>query len=241
MYRLALSVARNEKDAEDIVQNAVLKIIKNIKGFRRQSRLSTWIYRITYNEALMHLRKKRRQFNVSEAPALDAYSRRQDLFVNWPKLPDYNLLDEEFKKRMDNAIKMMPIKYRMPVLLHNIEGLTLKDASSVLGLNLNSFKSRLHRSYLFLKSEISDYFQDKSAPKAMEDARCPLWIGLAHKYIDNALTGKTQAAFKEHINDCPGCKSFLDEYSRAIRITHALECRDIPLELQSKIKTFLKK
>ena len=241
MYRLALSIARNEKDAEDIVQSAFIKIIKNIKRFRRQARLSTWIYRITYNEALMHLRKKRGQVNVSDTPAFDTDKAQADLFINWPKLPDRDLLDEEFKERMDNAIKQMPIKYRMPVLLHKVEGLSVKDASLILGLNANSFKTRLHRSYMSLKSDISDYFKDRLGSQISGDAKCGIWTGFTHNYINNTLNKKTQAAFKRHIDDCPGCKSFLDAYARAIRITNALECRDIPPELQTRIESFLSK
>lgn len=241
MYRLALSVSRNEKDAEDIVQNTFIKVIKNIKRFRRQSRLSTWIYRITYNEALMHLRKKRRQTNVSDTLAFDTGKAQADLFINWPKLPDRDLLDKEFKERMDNAIKQMPIKYRMPILLHNVEGLALKDAAPALGLKINSFKTRLHRAYMMLKSEISDYFRDKIASRTSEESRCGVWTGFAHNYINNTLNKKTQAAFQRHIDDCPACKSFLDEYARAIRITNALECQDIPHELHTKIESFLVK
>lgn len=53
IYRLALSITHNDKDAEDILQNTYLKIIRNLRNFRNESRLSTWIYRIAYNEALM--------------------------------------------------------------------------------------------------------------------------------------------------------------------------------------------
>lgn len=59
VYGLALSITHNEKDAEDILQNTFFKIIKNIKGFRGESSLSTWIYKIAYNETLMYLRKKK--------------------------------------------------------------------------------------------------------------------------------------------------------------------------------------
>jgi len=82
VYGLALTLARNEKDAEDIVQNAFMKIMKNLDGFRGKSRLSTWIYRIVYNEALMQLRKRHRQVSLSDslehripATAVAGYSR----------------------------------------------------------------------------------------------------------------------------------------------------------------------
>jgi RNA polymerase sigma-70 factor (ECF subfamily) len=60
VYRLAISIVHNDKDAEDIVQNTFMKILKNLRYFRHQSNISTWIYRIAYNESLMYLRKKYR-------------------------------------------------------------------------------------------------------------------------------------------------------------------------------------
>ena len=85
IYRLALSIAGNPKDAEDILQNAILKIIENLNKFRGNSKLSTWIYRIAYNEALMHLRNRRRQLRLKN---IDIFrqSETPDLFINWPKI-----------------------------------------------------------------------------------------------------------------------------------------------------------
>ena len=60
VFRLALSIVKNEKDAQDIMQNVFFKIIKKIDTLRNQTYLATWIYRITYNEALIYLRKKSR-------------------------------------------------------------------------------------------------------------------------------------------------------------------------------------
>lgn len=138
IYRLALSISHNEKDAEDILQNTFLRITKGISKFRSESNLSTWIYRIAYNEALMALRKRYRQFRVS------------------------------------SSLRQMPIKYRMPLLLHNIEEMPLKESAKILDLSLNSLKTRLHRSRLMLKSEISGYLKDK---EELKEKKCSLLTG----------------------------------------------------------------
>src|SRR3989338_5473834 len=83
IYRLALSITRNPSDAEDAAQNTFIKIIKNLKYFKNRSLLSTWIYRIAYNESLMLLRKRRLQFRLSGSIIKDLKTADSGLFVNW--------------------------------------------------------------------------------------------------------------------------------------------------------------
>lgn len=232
IYRLALSITRNDKDAEDILQNTYLKIIKNLKNFRNESRLSTWIYKIAYNEALIALRKKYRQSKVES---------NLGLFVNWSKFPDEELLDKEVKERVDSAIRHIPIKYRMPLLLNNVEGLLVRDSAKILGLKINSIKTRLHRAHLMIRQEISDYFKDQKAKEDKEDKRCSLMLRFIYNYAGGNLDKRNQNTFDRHIEDCASCKSFLDTYVKSIRITRALECQDLPGELKAKLEEFLKK
>lgn len=241
VYRLALSISRNEKDAEDIVQNTFLKIIDNLRYFRKEAEISTWIYRITYNEALMHLRRKGRQFKLSRYIKGNLQRMTSDMFVNWEKLPDQQLLDKEFKERLGIAIKDMPIKYRMPLLLHNTEGLSVKDSARVLGIRPNSLKTRLHRSYLLVRDEIAAYLKDRGEFDNREDRRCGPWVDFVYSYATKTLDNKKKSVFNRHIQDCPSCKAFLKTYTKAIRITKALECKDIPEELKASIEVSLKR
>lgn len=240
IYRLALGISRNEKDAEDIVQNTFLKIIKNLKNFRHQSKISTWIFRIAYNEALMVLRKRRKNISLSGDEKRLKPDSESGIFVNWSKLPDEEVLEGEFRERLGLAIKKMPIKYRMPVLLHSMEGLPLKDSAQVLDLNINSLKSRLHRAYLMVKSEIVKYLKDGQKKEFKGDSsNCNILINFIYSYAAGNLEKSREAAFKKHIQDCRDCRVFLNTYTKAIRITKALECRDLPAELEAKIKSFI--
>lgn len=239
VYRLALSIARNEKDAEDIMQNTFLKIIKNLMYFRNKSKLSTWIYKIAYNEALMHLRKRKSQLKLSGYLKRAGEKTSLGLFVNWSKLPDKELLDSELKQRIDSSISRMPIKYRMPLLLDNVEGLPLKDSANILGLKINSLKTRLHRAHLIIKQDITGYFRDQETPEEIKGKRCGIWTGFVYDYAKGYLGKRRQGAFRSHIKDCLDCNSFLDTYLKAINLTGALECQDLPVGLKDKIETFL--
>lgn len=150
-------------------------------------------------------------------------------------------MDAEFKQRLDDTIKYMPIKYRLPLVLHNVERLSVKDGSRVLGLKVNSFKTRLHRAHNMVKLKITDYFKDKAEKEIKEDSRCGIWTRFVFDYATGNLDKKREAAFKKHIADCRGCNSFLGAYKQAIKITNALQCQDLPAELKKKIKTFILK
>ena len=239
VYRLALNITRNPSDAEDALQNTFLKVMDNLKGFRNKSSLSTWIYRISYNEALMLLRKKRQQARLSGSVIRELKVKDSGLFVNWPKMPDSALLDNELKMRVDKAVSCMPIKYRMPLLLDNVEELPQKESARILRLKVNSLKTRLHRAHLLVKNEITDYFKDKGISEEAGNKRCGIWMGFIYKYVSVGLNKTKKYSFKKHIEDCPGCNAFLGSYQNAIAVTKALECRDLPDELREKIETFL--
>lgn len=239
IYRLALSITRNEKDAEDIMQNTFIKIIKNLQSFRNKSSLSTWIYRITYNEALMYLRKKKSQVRLSGHLKNQEVKSSSGLFINWAKLPDESLLEKETKNRIDASIANMPIKYRLPLLLDNVERLSLKENAKVLGLNLNSLKTRLHRAHLLLKKDISDYYKDRVLEPEKKIKRCKARLGFLYDYAKGYLGKSEERHFLGHIGDCLDCKRFLGSYLKAIQITGALQCHDLPAGLSERIETFL--
>jgi len=239
VYRLGLSITRNERDAEDVLQNTFLKAIGNLRYFRRKSSISTWIYRIAYNEALQLLRRKRSQFKLKQNLKQPVEKRLSGLFVNWAKLPDRELLDKELKERVNLIIRAMPIKYRMPLLLDNVEGLSLKEAAKILKLKVNSLKTRLHRAHLLIKQEMSDYFRDKEMRQEKQSKRCGIWTGFVYNYSKGYLDKRRASEFRQHIRGCRGCSEFIGSYLKAIQITKALECQDLPPELKDKIETFL--
>jgi len=238
VYRLALSICRNEKDAEDILQNTLIKIFRNIAQFNSRSRLSTWIYRVAYNESLMFLRKKRRLFNSANAFRNYAEHLPSGFAVTWSRLPDKEVLDKELRERIDAALKELPIQYRMPLLLHRIEGLSLLECSRVLSVKPSTVKTRLHRAYLMVKDRMNGYFKDRPEPKREMDQRCGRWTGFLSEYAQNKLNPRTRTSFHRHIKSCPGCNRFLNGYAQAIRITGALDCRDVPAELTERLEAF---
>lgn len=244
IYGLALSITKDTKEAEDIIQDVFLKIIKNIDTFKGKSSLSTWIYRIAYNEALMHLRRKKKLNRVSYLEGNESQISNKDigLFINWPTLPDEEAEKHELTANIDKAIALMPIEYRIVLLLRTIERLSVKETAEILKLKENSVKSRLHRARLTIHKELLDY-ENKHQPESSKnkDDFCDIATRFIYDYIEGHLGKARQNDFKKHIADCRECNIFLDTYTKAITITNALQCLDIPKGLQDKIKNFIAK
>lgn len=238
IFWLALSIVRNEKDAEDVLQNTLIKILRKLPGFRQQAKLSTWIYRIAYNESLMFLRKKRRIYN--SARAFNDYARRlpAGITVNWASLPDQELINKELKERVEAVLNNLPIQYRMPLILHRLEGLSLAQSSRVLGLQSSTVKTRLHRAYLMVKENLERYFKDLPEEKLPREAACGIWTNFLFDYAHDKIAPGRKRSFQRHIRNCRGCQRFMHSYLRAIQITGALSCQDLPPELKEKLKTF---
>jgi RNA polymerase sigma-70 factor (ECF subfamily) len=161
IYRLGLRMLGNSQDAEDILQNTFLNALVHLPTFEGRSSLSTWLYRIAANEALMLLRKKKPEINLEDAEADEsAEDLKPAYFVDWSALPEEELLAGEGKKVLDQAIQDLPESMRIVFLLRDIEGLSIKETAEALRLTETNVKTRLLRARMFLREQLSTYYRE---------------------------------------------------------------------------------
>jgi RNA polymerase sigma-70 factor, ECF subfamily len=158
IYRLGLRMLGREQDAEDVLQNTFLKVMQHIGGFEGRSSLSTWIYRIAANEALMMLRSMRPEVNLEDQGNEDFDDFTPVQFVDWGSLPEDKLLTGEAKNILDRAIQSLPESLRVVFILRDIEGLSIKETSEALNLTETNVKTRLLRARLNLREKLSVYY-----------------------------------------------------------------------------------
>jgi RNA polymerase sigma-70 factor (ECF subfamily) len=154
IYRLARRMTETEEDAEDVLQEAFVKAYKSLKGFKGESRFSTWLYRITVNLALMKLRKKKLETVPLDQPiqTRDGVVKRdiEDAGLD----PLERLIAAESKQILDRAVAGLPAGHRAVFVLRDIEKLSTEDTARVLGISVPAVKSRLHRTRLMLKEKL---------------------------------------------------------------------------------------
>lgn len=158
IYNLALRMLGNPDDASDILQETFIKVYDHLDKFRGDARLSTWIYRIAMNEALMKIRREKgKMVSIDTFRVAEGEVKALDL-EDWGQKPLDKLLTRELGEEMEAAVNLLPEDYRAVFLLRDVDGLSNADIAVVLDISVPAVKSRLHRARLFLRGELSKYF-----------------------------------------------------------------------------------
>ena len=161
IYSLGLKMLGNEQDAEDMLQETYIKAYKALPGFENRSSVSTWLFRIAANEALMILRKRKNALPAFDIDA-DADDDAQPVeIVDWCCLPESELASTETKNELNNAITKLSPVLRMVFLLRDMEGFSGAETAGILGINEDAVKTRLVRARLRLREELSVYFKER--------------------------------------------------------------------------------
>ena len=170
MYGVALQFMRNETDAREVMQDALVSIWNKIASFEGKSAFTSWIYRVTANAGLMALRKKKRHENDISLDAVgsdddDAPLPALQLSDKKP-LPDKVVMTGELGEQVRAAIDQLPEPYRVAVLLRDVEELPMAEVMQETGLTEPALKSRLHRARLALREALLPYLKGQDIQKS---------------------------------------------------------------------------
>jgi len=151
ILNLAFRFTRNEETARDLTQDIFIKVYQNLESFEQRSQIYTWIHRIAINHITSNLKRERRHrwLNVLDSTVSDLLhedkldpdfrSRIADL------PPDKKLEQSERERIVSQAIQMLPVKYRVPLVLHHYEEMSYKEIAATLDLSMSAVESRIHR------------------------------------------------------------------------------------------------
>jgi RNA polymerase sigma-70 factor (ECF subfamily) len=156
VLRLALRLTRSESDAQDIHQEAFLKIYKKLDGFRFECSFSTWIYRIVTNVCLDHLRRNRAR-SKSAAIEVDNESLNQLSDDRPGNNPERQLLDQELRAQILGALQRLTPRERMVFDLRHFQGLNLRTVSEILNASEASVKTTFFRATRKLRFRLDKY------------------------------------------------------------------------------------
>lgn len=152
----------NKEEAEDLTQEVFFKVYKSVKTFKHRSKFSTWIYRITVNLSLNHLRKKRQLSWLSlDNPSEQANGETLNTLStpSWD-LPDVFLEQKERDKIIWKMINLLPKKQRVALILHRYEGLSCQQIAEILECSIGSVQARLHRAKENLHEKLLPYLKE---------------------------------------------------------------------------------
>ena len=155
LYGVVLRFSGEPTEAEEVVQETFLRAWRGIGSFERRAQFFTWLYRIGLNEA------KRR---ATRRPPADTVSVEEGALENFPDLrqaPERRAEQSEIRAALERAVRALPAKYRAPLILRDVEGLSTEQAATIMGLREAAFKSRLHRARLAVREAVKNHLGEE--------------------------------------------------------------------------------
>ena len=152
LFRVVRCYISRDDDVQDIMQDAYIKAYTKLEQFHNESSFSTWLIRIGINEALQFLRKSKHQAtNYSQTASLESFFELPDTDE---MSPEKQIISDETRLSVEHAVDLLPEKYKVVFVMHQIEGLSNPEIAASLNLTDSNVKVRLHRAKNILKDEL---------------------------------------------------------------------------------------
>jgi RNA polymerase sigma-70 factor (ECF subfamily) len=239
VFSFSMKVCGQRQDAEDTMQEVLLKSVRNLPKFDNPKALMVWLYKVAKNRCLMSRRKSK--FAPKEDLSLEELmpDRRelQRLSGSPDGTPETSLLRRENAKVLREAVQKLPAEYRLILVLHDMEELSDDDIAEITGLRLGTIRVRLHRARLFVRKELAKQDQHRMRRQTAKPSgdmhlsaqprqrRCKEMFAELSNYLDDELDDSLCEELEKHMDGCEPCKAFLLSLEKSIQ-----QCRTAPNE-----------
>jgi RNA polymerase sigma-70 factor, ECF subfamily len=233
VFRYGLRMCGNEEDARDVLQETLLAAFQNVKGFRGDAQLSTWLYQIARNFCI---RSRRR--TLGEPKRVESLEKPEAAAVPSEQAqPDEKAHAREIGTLLQSAMLTLSEAHREVLVLRDVEGLSAEEAAGVIGIEVGALKSRLHRARMELREKLVDFLGpggelDGAAP-------CP---GLAEElaaYAAEEIDQATCARIEEHIKRCKRCAAACDTLQRTVSLCRQIPGGEVPEPVRAAVRAAL--
>ncbi len=229
VFSFSMKVCGQRQDAEDTMQEVLLKSIPNLPKFDSPKALMVWLYKVAKNRCLMS--RRRSKFAPKEALSLEELmpDRREleNLSGNADATPETSLLRRENAKCLREAVQKLPPDYRLILVLHDMEDLSDTDIAEITGLRLGTIRVRLHRARLYVRRELAkqDHHRVRrqiprpaaQIPEQPRQLRCKEMFTELSNYLDDALDDSLCEELEKHMDGCEPCRAFLSSLEESIQ------------------------
>ena len=163
LYNFSLRMCRDHSDAEDMIQETFLNVFRYLKDFRYETKFKNWLYKVAASTCIKKRRKSK--FAPEKELSLDDFLPANETEVpdhvpDWALMPLDKLLNQELSSTINQEILSLPKKYRLVIVLRDIEGFSTAETAQILNLSPSNVKVRLHRARLYLRDKLKGYFEN---------------------------------------------------------------------------------
>lgn len=236
VFSFSMKVCGHREDAEDTMQDVLLKTVPNLPRFDNAKALVVWLYRVAKNRCLMS--RRRSKFAPKQHLSLDELmpdaTEMESLSAGESVSPELALLRGEQTQTVRAAIHNIPAHYRLVLVLHDMEELSTAEIAEITGLSEVNVRVRLHRARLFLRKELV-HASRRAAPtrsprkratrRTHKDAAglsCKQMFAKLSDYVEGELDPAMCENIQKHMSGCKPCEAFLETLKTTIERTHSL-------------------
>jgi RNA polymerase sigma-70 factor (ECF subfamily) len=240
VYSFSMKVCGQREDAEDTMQEVLVKSVPYLPKFESPKALVVWLYKVAKNRCLM----SRRRSKFAPKPDLSLEELMPDrrelerLSAGDAVNPEKYAIRSEEAGQLRAAIQKLPPHFRIVLVLRDMEGLTDGEVAEITGLRSGTVRVRLHRARLFVRKELAKTLGPSRPPasssartevQAPRPARCKAMFAELSNYLDEELDDSLCEELQKHLDGCKPCKAFLDSLEATIE-----QCRTLPGEAPNR-------
>ena len=229
VFAFSMRVCGQQQDAEDTMQEVLMKSLPYLPKFDNSKALGTWLYKVAKNRCLMNRRKSK--FAPKEELSLESLMPDHEELDRLDGLisitPEGSAIRGEQGERLRQAIRYLPPHYRIILVLRDMEGFTDEEVGEITGLRPGTIRVRLHRARLFVRRELATVNEgikhgvtgqsQRNAGVPSGTGRCrDVFAGLSD-YLDGELDDFSCEEIETHLNGCEPCKKFLRSLESTIQ------------------------
>ena len=245
VFSFSMKVCGQRQDAEDTMQDVLVKSVPYLPKFDSPKALAVWLYKVAKNRCLMS--RRRSKFAPKEDISLDELmpdrQELQQLGGGESLNPETFAIRSEEAGRLREAIHRLPPQYRIVLVLRDMEGLTDEEVAEITGLRPGTVRVRLHRARLFVRKELMKARKPRRSAKiaavrsrvtSAEPAsppRCKALFAELSNYLDQRLDDSLCEELETHLEGCGPCEAFLASLEATIE-----DCRRLPSALPDPVK-----
>jgi len=242
VFSFSMRVCGQRQDAEDTMQEVLLKSVPHLPKFDSPKALVVWLYKVAKNRCLMSRRRSKfapnRELSLEEL--MPDRRELEKLSSESGINPERFAIRSEEAGLLREAIQKLPAQYRIVLVLRDMEGLTDEDVAEITGLREGTVRVRLHRARLFVRKELTKIWKPRAgrnigattlhgaSPQELKPAHCKAMFAELSNYLDEQLDDSLCEELEKHLDGCGPCKVFLATLEATIE-----QCRKSPTDSPS--------
>jgi RNA polymerase sigma-70 factor (ECF subfamily) len=239
VFRYGRAFCRNRADAEDVMQETLAAVVRELGAFRGESLLSTWAFVVARNSCARLRRQRQREAQVAQTLALDTEAAGDSRAAD----PDRELDRSALGALLGRALRTLPRPWREAVLVRDVEGMSATEAARALGIGERALKSRLHRARAALRDAMRDAARRAPTPQPQQPARgrgCPDLALALSRYLEGEMTVAACAELEQHVSGCDSCGPACDELMASLARCRKARAAKPPLPVRRAVRAAIR-